>query len=132
PSWSGRREAGPGALPGSHDPGLSEKSTEGFDAALDRVIVDVQVGDQAHARQVADAGAHAGPLQVRVEGTQALDRHVDEDHVGKATLHMQRLDATQAIGQASCARMVFSKTRDMMLQCMQSGSSQQTGPTHSA
>src|SRR3546814_17218068 len=60
----------------------AKKPGECRNGARDGGIVDIQMGDHADVRQVADRHADPRVLEMRLECGQLLGRHLDEHHVG--------------------------------------------------
>ncbi len=105
---------------------------EDLDDTRDVRVIDVQMRDQAHAGQIADAGTDARLGQKLIEFAQMIARHLDENHVGMAGFDLYRPDFTQTSGKALRARVILGESLDMMVERVQSGRSQHSALAHAA
>ena len=67
-----------------------------------------------------------------IEFTQAFGRHIDENHIGMAGLHLNRLDSAQPGGKRLRPDMIFGEARDMMIKRMQAGRGEHSRLAHAA
>jgi len=90
-------------------------------------VVDIEMGDHADLRQVADRHPDLFAFQVRLECGQLFGRHVDEHHVAVLRADHQPGQAAQTAGEACGAGMILGQAFDVVIERMQARGSQYPG-----